>query len=92
MELLKKILEVVLEIILQTCKVFPSVQNKNSENSENPKITLSAKVIMSGIYKTYFEHKCITYCTYKFARKTLDITNKYNLSRILVTKIRVNLR
>ena len=54
------VVEIVLEIILQPLKVFPSVRNKNSENSENPKITQSTKFIIEGIYKTYSEHKCIT--------------------------------
>ena len=48
-----------LEIILQSLKVFPSVRNKNSENFENPEITPSTKFMIEGIYKTYFEYKCI---------------------------------
>ena len=45
-------------------------QNKNSENSENPEITPSTKFITEGIYKTYFEHKCITvHKIHKVARK-----------------------
>ena len=54
------VVEIALEMILQPFKVFPSVRNKNSENSENPEITPSAKFIIEGIYKTYFEHECIT--------------------------------
>ena len=33
------VLEIALEIILQSLKVILSVRNKNSENSENPEIT-----------------------------------------------------
>ena len=35
----KMVLEIALEIILQSLKVILSVRNKNSENSENPEIT-----------------------------------------------------
>ena len=41
-------------------KIFLSVQNKNSENFENLEITPKAKFIIEGIYKAFFEHKCIT--------------------------------
>ena len=49
----KVVVEIALEIILQPLKVFASVRNKNSENSENPKITASTKFTIEGIYKTY---------------------------------------
>ena len=54
------VVEIVQSIILQLLKVFLSVRNKNSENSENPEVTPSTKFIIEGICKTYFEHKCIT--------------------------------
>ena len=57
------VVEIALEITLQPLKVFLSVPNKNSENSENPKINSSTKLIIEGIYKTNFEHKCITQTT-----------------------------
>ena len=47
------VVEIALEIILQPLKVFLSVWNKNSENLENPKITVSAKCIIESIYKMY---------------------------------------
>ena len=59
----KMVVEIALGIILQSLKVFPSVRNKNSENSENPEITPSATFITESTYKTYFEHKCIILTT-----------------------------
>ena len=56
----KMVAEIALQIILQPLRVFP---NKNLENSENPETTPSTKVIIEGIYKTYFEHNCITQTT-----------------------------
>ena len=64
------VVKIALELILQPLKVL-SVRNKNSENSENPKITPSTKFIIEGIYKTYFEYKCITvHKLHKVAWKT----------------------
>lgn len=44
------VVQIALEIILQPIKVFPSIKNKNSENSEN--FTPSTKFIIESIYKT----------------------------------------
>ena len=50
------LVEIALEMSFE---VFPSVWNKIYENSENLEIVPSAKLIIEGIYKTYFEQKCI---------------------------------
>ena len=59
----KMLVEIALKIILQSLKVFQPLKASQSrtktENSENLEITSSTKFIIEGIYKTYFEHKCI---------------------------------
>lgn len=46
------VVQIALEIILQPIKVFPSIQNKNSENFQNSEITPSTKFNTESIYKT----------------------------------------
>lgn len=60
------IVQIALEIILQPIKVFPSIQNKNSEYSENFEITPSTEFITESIYKTCY----LLYVTAKTNQET----------------------
>ena len=66
---------IALKLILQPLKVFPSVRNKNSENSKYLEITPSVKAIIES-KKTFIKHilsKNVSHKLHKFARKTLDM-------------------